>query len=77
MVGKFRPGDVTHMDTHRKKSYTRQQSLMNLSFISQRPISHHDIRVKLESGAGEGKFLLSLEDSLDLALCMSFEPLNL
>mmetsp|Transcript_7424 Transcript_7424/g.10533 ORF Transcript_7424/g.10533 Transcript_7424/m.10533 type:complete len:124 (+) Transcript_7424:3044-3415(+) len=29
MVGKFKPGDVRHKDTHRKKSFTRQQMLIN------------------------------------------------
>ena len=75
MVGKFSPGDIAHMDTHRKKSITREQKLMHLSFISSRPISSNDIRMQMDSSAGE-PFLLSLEDSLDLGLCMAFDPLN-
>ena len=77
MVGNFRPGDVRHLDTHRKKSFTRQQMLIQQSLISKQPISHHDIWIEMFTTYGESSFPLSLEDALDLSLCMPLDPLNL
>ena len=75
MVGNFKPGDISHLDLYRKKSITRQKSLMSLSSISQRSISHHDIRIEVATTNSE-VHLLNIEDCLDLALCMAFNPLN-
>ena len=76
MVGTFTEGDVRHLDTHRKKSFTRQQTLISQSLISGRPISHHDMRIEISTAGGESTFLLSLEDALDLSLCMQLDPMN-
>jgi len=45
-VGRFLPGDFKHLDTHKKKSMTRQRDKVRHSAISNKPISYHDIRIE-------------------------------
>ena len=73
MVGSFKPGEVYHIDTHKKKSLTRQTSQVSTSSISGKPINPHDIKIELSSG----QIHLSLEDALDLNLCQAFNVVDM
>lgn len=77
-VGRFLPGDFKHLDTHKKKSMTRQRDRVRHSAISNKPISYHDIRIEASlQDESFGSFLsFSLEDALDLNLCMAFDILD-
>ena len=78
-AGNFRQNEVCHLDTHKKKSFTRHQAKIKTSLISKKPISPYDTHVALSGPHDEPSVpsCLSLEDALDLSLCMSFNPWNL
>lgn len=63
-----------HMDAYRKRSFTREQSSMQQALISKQPISLQETQIVVIS-SGLKRFL-SLEDALDLHLCMSFNLIN-
>ena len=54
---------------------TRQRDKIKNSAISGKPISPYDIKVEMISE--EGAFDVSLEDMLDLDLCLAFDVVNL
>ena len=77
-VGNFAaPNTFSHLDMHQKRSFTRKQAQVKQSVISGRPIAALDIMIELKMGSMDTNANLSLEDALDLAVCMSFNPVNL
>ena len=69
-------GEFYHLNTHRKRSFTRNQSQIQMSLISGRPVNSLDTRIELETHDNSTYYVMSLEDALDLHICMSFDPLN-
>ena len=74
--GPVAPGEFYHLNTHRKRSFTRNQSQIQMSLISGRPVNSLDTRIELETHDNSTYYVMSLEDALDLHICMSFDPLN-
>ena len=50
-----------------------------MSMISGKPVNSLDTRIELDTQSENGEdnfYVMSLEDALDLHVCMSFDPLN-
>ena len=81
-AGQFKAGDIRHLDISRKKSFTRMQARVRSSLISNKPISIYDTAIEIKASV-EGltdendytKLSMSLEDALDLQLCIGFNPM--
>ena len=77
--GPVTPGEFYHLNTHRKRSFTRNQSQIQISMISGKPVSSLDTHIELDvpnESDGSMVYMMSLEDALDLHVCMSYDPLN-
>ena len=64
---------------HQKRSFTRKQAQVKQSAISGKPISALETMIELQMPMGTEASIayFSLEDALDLSVCMSFNPVNL
>ena len=76
--GDFREGRrMAHLDIHRKKNFTRQQSKIKHSLINGKPINEFDTQIEQKLGDTGTVVNLSLEVALDLHLCMAFNLIDL
>ena len=81
-VGSFGIDEFSHLDVHQKKNLTRETRNVRPSLISGKPINIRDSHITLERQASplnpQGCTLfVSLEDALNLKLCMPFNPLSM